>query len=1286
MILNEICKKTKINCEILTEYTNNRKKYLDTLCFYNNITKQRAKEIYITCMNGGEINKREIWMIPKHLIKFKNQMNKIAMKIIKKFPNINEEVNDKIKTKIKNNEYYTKNGMIISLVCNKVENYIINKAIKHIQNNKPWINNNIVPCFDGFMPLKSTFINKIEANNYVKKLTNYINKSMKIKIEFTIKDLKNKLRNEIIKYNPNKKKNDEKQSRKEGKNITKQNKINCKCNRNNCQHHKDKIALNIKNYKKNTNKKTKNNNNIKKINNHNKTKENTHKKQKKETIHQNKYINNKENSNKNNENNNKNSDNKINMEMTIALFNDNKTKIITKERIKKTIGKLMEKKGAPGLSAIPIQYYFWGGNPMIEMLYNYYSILDKIKIIPQILKLDIKAPIPKYDKNANNKIKQDPANYRPIALQNIMYKILDGNIKIELDQIDKNNNIIQINQGGFKQKEGAIEHLFVLKNIWHYNNKICCAFLDLKKAYDSVWREKLYKKLEVECKINKNTIDFIKAMYKNTWSTVRINNKLSPKIQTHKGLFQGALSSPILFNFFINSLIKELNKTKIGLKINNVNISSLMFADDIYLNANNPEKLQTLLKICANWANKHKLTFSKKKSETLSNYIDKLKPLNFQNGEIKNVKKGSYKYLGIPIFKKGFDKKNYLRKQRMSFFMKRNMMQHFCDKYKLNTKHRIIIYKSVIRSQFDYGTSIINYSNEEINKLDYYQCIVLKKLLNINKDINYHTLLYILDIPTMKERINTIKIKFCYKLRNNNSKRSMAKKIFDELFDNKNLEKTHKKQTAPIIEYKKILQNYNLSPIFSRNNDMNEKEIKEFMENKLKQNRLKETKKVIKHIQTKKVKKYNKIIIQKKPPLLKRINNEENCNFKYDKNYINENNMNISKTMIKILTEHDNNPLWQMEHKCKHCKMKNIKKPETHKMLRCKKYKNTRTNIFRSLKKEIENYRIYRNNICKNISKTNDIKKEEEIIIDSYLQNNHNNININETMNILLGNNIKNSNIHKKKWKTILNSHMKILMEMDKIEETDTENYIKIKGNNFNEEDIKKGMIIVRQKINNRIIQTNIRNLIDKMEISDLHKYNVGLGAASSRTDKQKILAQEYTNKIISNIKTDWITSDASINKKLKQGGIGILAINKNNQETFRMCESLETEDAQFGEIYGIKRILDMIIKNKIKSKNNIAIVCDCKNAIKIITNYMKCPSNYKHIIQNINENLFIINKKLNIKTKFLWIPGHTENKYNDIVDEMAKEAANKKLPTQTQQLSCPLRSLVLYQNTTNIS
>ncbi len=76
-----------------------------------------------------------------------------------------------------------------------------------------------------------------------------------------------------------------------------------------------------------------------------------------------------------------------------------------------------------------------------------------------------------------------------------MYKILDGNLKIELEEHDLAHNIIEPNQGGFKKKEGSNEHTYVLQNIFCHNRKIYSAFLDLQRAYDTVWREALYEKL-----------------------------------------------------------------------------------------------------------------------------------------------------------------------------------------------------------------------------------------------------------------------------------------------------------------------------------------------------------------------------------------------------------------------------------------------------------------------------------------------------------------------------------------------------------------------------------------------------------------------------------------------------------------------------------------------------------------------------------------------------------------------------------------------------------------------
>ena len=208
---------------------------------------------------------------------------------------------------------------------------------------------------------------------------------------------------------------------------------------------------------------------------------------------------------------------------------------VTITSIAKVIHKLNKGK-APGTSAIPITYYEWGATPMHHLLDRWYCQMEEYQCIPLNLKLDVKILFPKYETDAKSTTKQDPAKYRLITLQNSMYKMLDGCMKRALECHDSNHKMINDSQGGFKQKEGTIEHLYIIHNIFQYNKHVYCAFLDLQKAYDSVWIEALIAKLHTKYKVPPDTINWIKAMYQNTKSCTRVGNRLSGTFQTHNGL------------------------------------------------------------------------------------------------------------------------------------------------------------------------------------------------------------------------------------------------------------------------------------------------------------------------------------------------------------------------------------------------------------------------------------------------------------------------------------------------------------------------------------------------------------------------------------------------------------------------------------------------------------------------------------------------------------------------------------------------------------------------------
>ena len=103
-------------------------------------------------------------------------------------------------------------------------------------------------------------------------------------------------------------------------------------------------------------------------------------------------------------------------------------------------------------------------------------------------------------------------------------------------------------------------------------------------------------------------------------SFTKVGNRLSTTFQTHSSLQQGALSSPILFNYHLYDLIDELNQQSYkGAKLNDTTMNDLLFADDIMLVTSSPQHLQYPLNICSNWADEWKLHFCPSKSKTLTN-------------------------------------------------------------------------------------------------------------------------------------------------------------------------------------------------------------------------------------------------------------------------------------------------------------------------------------------------------------------------------------------------------------------------------------------------------------------------------------------------------------------------------------------------------------------------------------------------------------------------------------------------------------------------------------------
>ena len=81
-------------------------------------------------------------------------------------------------------------------------------------------------------------------------------------------------------------------------------------------------------------------------------------------------------------------------------------------------------------------------------------------------------------------------------------------------------------------------------------------FIDLKNAYDKVINKRLFNKL-IEQGISEDIIGSIKLLYSKAKLKISNDNLC---VNVNNGVLQGSLISDIVFNLYINDLIKELNQ------------------------------------------------------------------------------------------------------------------------------------------------------------------------------------------------------------------------------------------------------------------------------------------------------------------------------------------------------------------------------------------------------------------------------------------------------------------------------------------------------------------------------------------------------------------------------------------------------------------------------------------------------------------------------------------------------------------------------------------------------
>ena len=243
--------------------------------------------------------------------------------------------------------------------------------------------------------------------------------------------------------------------------------------------------------------------------------------------------------------------------------------------------------------------------------------------------------------------RDDPNQYRPIALTSVVARLFERVVKVRL--VAKVDPLLSQAQTGFRTGRSTLQHAFSLsyrvQEAKKKHQKLSCVFLDLSKAYDSVFLEGLLQKLHKRFNVQGRMWRWLRAFLMDRTFAIIDDNMKSASFKCSRGVPQGSVLAPILFACYIDDLVEKMRG----------DVDCLLYADDAVLIPKASDHIQQLTALqfcvarCGLWASEWKMCFSPTKSVVMHFHHPKDVPVPYTIQMNKNNLPvvDTFKYLGI---------------------------------------------------------------------------------------------------------------------------------------------------------------------------------------------------------------------------------------------------------------------------------------------------------------------------------------------------------------------------------------------------------------------------------------------------------------------------------------------------------------------------------------------------------------------------------------------------------------------------------------------------------------
>lgn len=365
-------------------------------------------------------------------------------------------------------------------------------------------------------------------------------------------------------------------------------------------------------------------------------------------------------------------------------------------------------------------------------------------------------------------------------------KIFTNILNERLQNWAMQNSVNSDAQFGFKPKQSTVDAIFILSALIEKHlqskTKFCCAFVDFKRAFDSVYRNGLWYKM-IKSGIDGTVLSIVRSMYNEVKACVRNMNTLSDFFDCDVGLMQGEICSPLLFFLFISDIENSLQENlDAGITLDQLSLYLILFADDAVIFSDTREGLQLSIDRLHQYCDTWNLTVN----------VDKTKIMVFRKGgllrqnekwyydgiEIEVV--NQFNYLGI-VFTSGGSFMQATKTLSDKAIRAMCSLLSITNNMEVPLNIMLNLFDSFVCSILNYASEVWGFTNAE--RIDRVQRKFCKWMLNVKQSTNNLVICSELGrFPMIIERKVKI-VKHWLKIISNETSNIILNTVYKHLFD-----------------------------------------------------------------------------------------------------------------------------------------------------------------------------------------------------------------------------------------------------------------------------------------------------------------------------------------------------------------------------------------------------------------------------------------------------------------------------------------------------------------------